>query len=181
MSQLALVPRPRLIQVVNEAITRIVPVIKYFMMTGKTEHRQSCYIVVAYGPEWPDALLTRRDVNNAPGEKAVIALSKAQISHREMKPTCDVPLHEREAGDTQYWGSAVAPHIGLVVAISGLQPWFDEQFSWLIEATTIGLLKDYGLIETGPDWDRDQPAFLTQTRIDEIRRVHADMVTTTRE
>lgn len=166
------VARAKLEQTVGQAIQLVTPQIKRFMETGITEHRQACSIVIAYrGFPWENgsAILIEEDVNEPEPEKRKIARSKAHLSHRRNLPTCDIELHERQAGDTQYWGSVVASPIGLVVAISGLQPWYDELFSWWIEAAVIALLKDAGLIYRSPDWDPDQPAFLTEEHLKQLR------------
>lgn len=158
---------------VERAIGLVAPMIKQQLMnSGLTEDRQACAIVAAYtGSEWNDgdAILCEELIGKPVPEKIAIARSKAKLSHQHQKPTCDIPLTEREVGDTQYWGSGIAPHIGLVIAISGLQPWFDELGSWWIEAATVALMKHDGVIYRGPDWDTTQPAFLTQAYLEQLR------------
>lgn len=59
-----------------------------------------------------------------------IAISKAQVTLRHGKPTRDVPLEEREVGDTLFFGSAIVENI--IVAVSGFNPNLDEMFARII-------------------------------------------------
>ncbi len=65
-----------------------------------------------------------------------IARGKAFLSWRTGIPTHlirETMPHLLAAGDTIFYGSAV--HHGIVVAASGVQPWFDEMFSgWTADA-----------------------------------------------
>lgn len=68
----------------------------------------------------------------------LIARSKAMISWRTGLPTHQVQqrmpylLMGGPRGDTVYWGSAVLE--GIIVAASGVQPWFDEMISYQVAA-----------------------------------------------
>ena len=72
-----------------------------------------------------------------------IARSKAFISWRTGLPTHVVQQTMRylvSDGDTKFFGSAVLH--GLVVAASGVQPWFDEWVSYMVAATCRALCID---------------------------------------
>ena len=62
-----------------------------------------------------------------------IALAKARESVRTGQATATLPPHYLQKHDTVYWGSVVREDI--VVACSGVQPYYDEMFSgWLADA-----------------------------------------------
>lgn len=65
-----------------------------------------------------------------------IALSKTYLSWRYGMPTQILQSrcpHLLTSGDTIYFGSAVCD--GLVVGVSGVQPWFDQMVAaWVLEA-----------------------------------------------
>lgn len=62
-----------------------------------------------------------------------IALSKAEQSVRSRRDTATLPPHYHEVGDTTFWGSVVLDDI--VVACSGVEPYFDEMFAmWVASA-----------------------------------------------
>ncbi len=72
-------------------------------------------------------------------EYDVIALSKAEKSARTGKGTAELPPHYLIDGDVVYWGSVVLDDI--VVACSGVEPFYDEMFSMWIAAAIKALAK----------------------------------------
>ncbi|MEX1113005.1 MAG: hypothetical protein WD603_02665 [Patescibacteria group bacterium] len=104
-----------------------------------------------------------------------IARSKHAISRRAGEDTVDVPLADRMIGDTQYWGSVVREFEGgrIIVAISGLQPWFDEALSGVLASILLGLLKHEELVPQGFEPDRSRPDFLTEEWLSELPESHA--------
>ncbi len=61
----------------------------------------------------------------------LIAHDKAVLTARTGLPSRDVQLlHPEllEKGDTKFWGSAIVGNI--IVACSGVEPYFDEMFAW---------------------------------------------------
>ncbi len=81
----------------------------------------ACYLVDAIG-----------DPANSKYPITRIALSKAEISARTGLPTAKVPPQYLLDEDTLYYGSAVLD--GIVVACSGVEPYYDEMFSYWIAA-----------------------------------------------
>lgn len=80
-----------------------------------------CYLVTGFGEKsaWKY-------------DYAKIALSKAEKSVRTGKASGDLSPHYLREGDTIYWGSVVLDDI--VVACSGVQPYYDEMFAMWIAA-----------------------------------------------
>lgn len=70
-----------------------------------------------------------------------IALSKAEKSARTGKGSAELPPHYLLDGDTVFWGSVVLDEI--VVACSGVEPYYDEMFSMWIAAAIKAEAKRY--------------------------------------
>lgn len=84
--------------------------------------REDCLLVTAIG----DRTTWRIDLEE-------IALAKARKSVRTGRATADLAPHLLIPGDTVAWGSVVLDDI--VVACSGVKPWYDEMFAtWLAAA-----------------------------------------------
>lgn len=81
----------------------------------------NCYLIYHFG----DKTKWEHDYQS-------IALSKAEISVRTRKATAELEPHYLLKGDTVYWGSVVLDDI--VVACSGVEPYYDEMFSMWIAA-----------------------------------------------
>jgi hypothetical protein len=81
----------------------------------------SCYLVTSFGDE-----------HNWEHDYKEIALSKADKSVRTGKGSAELPPHYLLDGDTVFWGSVVLDDI--VVACSGVEPYYDEMFSMWIAA-----------------------------------------------
>ena len=81
-------------------------------------------------------------------EYDVIALSKAEKSARTGKGSAELAPHYLIDGDTIYWGSVVLDDI--VVACSGVEPYYDELFSMWI-ASAIKALAKKRFAELSPD------------------------------
>ncbi len=77
-----------------------------------------------------------------------IALSKAEKSARTGKDTAELSPHYLIDADTVYWGSVVLEDI--VVACSGVEPYYDEMFSMWIAAAIKALAKKR-FAELSPD------------------------------
>ena len=70
----------------------------------------------------------------------IIARDKARRSWATGRNTLDQVMsapHLFQRGNVSFWGSAV--HNGIVVACSGVQPWFDQMFSYIVAACCEGL------------------------------------------
>lgn len=70
------------------------------------------------------------------------ALAKARLSWRTGLGTHELQTlrpHLLRTGDTALWGSAVVD--GIVVAVSGAQPWYDEAFSGFVALAYRALAK----------------------------------------
>jgi hypothetical protein len=59
-----------------------------------------------------------------------IALSKAWVTYDRRKPSRDVPVEERELGETVFFGSVIVENV--IVAVSGFNPNLDEMFAYMI-------------------------------------------------
>lgn len=135
----------------EKAIRNALPRIREMMMDGETEGRHGLHIVVldrtvpfGHVDRIVLPVLAERSVgadrDQWKHDFHAIALSKARISWRTGRPTAEVPLSEREAGDTKYWGSVV--YGMFVVAVSGFQPYFDRAVAGIIAADLRGMV-DY--------------------------------------
>tara|TARA_B100000745_G_scaffold70949_3_gene42502 strand:- start:13868 stop:14326 length:459 start_codon:yes stop_codon:yes gene_type:complete len=121
-----------------------------FMFNGKMDmvlNRKMCHIVVvvpageeARNSDWPDYSVTPNCIFEAsvgnksdwPHEFDEIARSKARQLWRGQNTdgNTDSMAHLLFPGDTPYWGG-VKRH-GIVVACSGVQPYFDQMISGMI-------------------------------------------------
>ena len=83
--------------------------------------KENCYLIFNFGEktEWEH-------------DYEFIALSKAEISVRTRKATAELEPHYLLRGDTVYGESVVLDDI--VVACSGVEPYYDEMFSMWIAA-----------------------------------------------
>lgn len=85
-----------------------------------------------------------------------IAVSKAEITARTGRSSREA--HEvapwlLEQGDTLYWGSAIEDNI--VVACSGVQPWYDEMLSKMIIAAIKAICTELVLAKRDAASDED--------------------------
>ena len=74
-----------------------------------------------------------------PADLEALAMAKAAKSARTDRDSADLPAHYLLAGDTLAWGSVVLDDI--VVACSGIKPWFDEMLAMWLAATVKALCK----------------------------------------
>ena len=133
---------------VEMAIEHVVPNIEQFMF-DQCKRADLAIVVTGTAAFFPardvmndrqvDASCITAEIRNSdswehPFDK--IARSKAQISARTGRSTAEVRPHHRLEDDTVWWGSVVLDDI--VVACSGVEPWFDEMFSMWIAATIRG-------------------------------------------
>lgn len=165
----------RIRDLTREALQKVLLVYAALKGEGAFEHRGPFYLLATVELEGHDPVAFEGAFEGEPDEWQVpydgIAGSKHGISRREGKDTVDVPLTDREVGDTQYWGSVVLEFEGgrIIVAISGLQPWFDEALSGMIARLLLGLLKHEEFVPRGPEPDRSKPHFLSAERLEELR------------
>ncbi|OHA19337.1 MAG: hypothetical protein A3C08_01555 [Candidatus Taylorbacteria bacterium RIFCSPHIGHO2_02_FULL_47_18] len=81
-----------------------------------------------------------------------IAQCKAQqLWHDRNDDITDVKPHLLFTGDTVYWGGVKRD--GIVVACSGVQPWFDKMISGMIADVLIGLAYDAFMTRENPKED----------------------------
>lgn len=118
--------------------------------------RQACHIVIlvpsmkddreANFPDWPNYAITPQVLlEHSLGDRAEwsaeydnIARCKAlQLWHERNDDRTDIMPHLLFPGDTPYWGG-VRRH-GIVVACSGVQPYFDKMIAGMIADTLVGL------------------------------------------
>ena len=92
--------------------------------------KDSCYFVTGFGNK-----------NDWEHDYEKIALSKASKSARTGRGSAELPPHYLLDGDTVYWGSVVLDDI--VVACSGVEPYYDEMFSMWIAAAIKAEAKRY--------------------------------------
>ena len=140
-------------ELVKTAIQKVRPAIEEFM-AHNCKRQELAIVVTGTQAFFPDRKLTtgdddfidtciREEIRNSKKWEHpfdVIALSKAQISARTGKGTAELPPHYRFAGETVWWGSVVLDDI--VVACSGVEPWYDTMFSGWIAATIKALAFD---------------------------------------
>ncbi len=88
---------------------------------GISFDESDCYLVAGFGD---------KSAWKYPYDK--IALSKAEKSVRTGRPSAELQPHYLLEGDTIYWGSVVLDDI--VVACSGVEPYYDEMFAMWIAA-----------------------------------------------
>jgi len=96
---------------------------------GFSTFKKECYLIESIGDhsEWEH-------------DYTKIALSKAEKSARTGKSTAELAPHYLIRSDTIYWGSVVIDDI--VVACSGVEPYYDEMFSGWIAITIKALCKE---------------------------------------
>ncbi len=162
----------------KRALEELLPVHRSLQEQGCFEQRGPFFLMASVEIRGVTARYCYEEsVGGVPGDWEVpfhrIARSKHGISQRTGEDTVDVPLAEREAGDTQYWGSIVREFEGgrIIVAISGLQPWFDEALSGVFAGLLLGLLKDEELVPRGYEPDRREPHFLSEDYLDALQQV----------
>lgn len=119
----------------KEAVALALPAIKKLMAT-RTGGRNGLHIVIldptitpAGGGSFAEAILYEHQIGDPEGWKhdyVAIARSKAEQAWRDGRPNLWTHLFAPALiveGDARYWSSFV--YNGLVVACSGIQPWFD--------------------------------------------------------
>ncbi|WP_459618564.1 hypothetical protein [Bordetella sp. 2513F-2] len=77
---------------------------------------------------------------------AAYARDKAELSWRtglDGHAVCSTHAHLLQPGDAGLWGSVCRD--GLVVGVSGVQPWYDEAFAGMVACAFKAVLKDYRL------------------------------------
>lgn len=165
----------RIQQLIKIALMLVMRVYSGLKTKELFEHRGPFYFKATVELDGHDAIERELPFEGPPEDWETpfdkIARSKHDISQREGKDTVNVPLIDREVGDTQYWGSVVLEFEGgrIIVAISGLQPWFDEALSGMIARLLLGYLKHEEFVPRGPEPDRDKPPFLDAERLEELR------------
>lgn len=158
----------RVNELMKKALEELLPMHASLKEQGCFEHRGPFFLMASVETIGAGRFCYDESIGGVPGDWEVpfhrIARSKHEISQRTGKDTVDVPLAEREVGDTQYWGSVIREFEGgqIIVAISGLQPWFDEALAGVFASVLLGLLKDEKLVPQGFEPDRDKPPFLTE-------------------
>jgi hypothetical protein len=163
-------------QLISRAFTHMMRIYTALLLDGAFEHRGPFHLKTTVELNGQDPVGWEQWVDGPPEKWEVpfdrIADSKHTISQRLGRDTVYVLLAEREVGDTQYWGSVVLEFEGgrIVVAISGLQPWFDEALSGVFARILLGLLKNEEQVPRGPEPDRSQPPFLTEEWLEEIKQ-----------
>ena len=131
-------------ELVEKAVDSVLPAVYAMMASGRLK-RHNLHIVVLnplvqpWNGTFEEAILFEKSLGNPyswehPYDK--IARSKAEISWHTSLPSQMVQLRMPQhlvAGNTVYWGSAVLD--GIIVAASGVQPWFDQMIAgWIAEA-----------------------------------------------
>jgi len=99
-----------------------------------------------------DAILYEESVGRDPAswdaDYAAFAREKAELSWRtglDGHAVCTVAAHLLLPGDAARWGSVW--HDGIIVGVSGAQPWYDEAFAGAVAHAFKAVLKDYRLRE----------------------------------
>lgn len=85
-----------------------------------------------------------------------IARNKAALLWRGHDGRTDAMPHLLCVGDTPYWGGVYRD--GIVVACSGVQPWFDRMIAGIVADLCIGLAYDAWMVS---EVRKDGHAFLT--------------------
>jgi hypothetical protein len=126
-------------------IEKAEPMIKVLMDHGWTEHRRGIWVVIRTFDETGETEWQIEKVIGNPDDRhdyLAIANSKADISMEHRKPSHEVPLMDRQAGDTIYYGSTHNVEYAFVVGVSGFQAYFDRLACQIIEALIIDELGD---------------------------------------
>lgn len=90
------------------------------------------------------AILHEHSINRArwDADYAAFARAKARLSWRTGADSQRVQTgmpHRLEPGDTLLWGSVCLD--GIVVAVSGMQPWYDEALAGVVACCLRGIVK----------------------------------------
>jgi len=96
-----------------------------------------------------DAVLYEESVGDRSAwdaDYAAFARGKAALSWRtgqDSHAVCSTMAHLLRPEDTALWGSVW--HEGIIVGVSGAQPWYDEAFAGAVAHAFKAVLKDYRL------------------------------------
>jgi hypothetical protein len=136
---------------VYKAFEIVRPLIEVTMNGGYTHRRDLAVVVTAtevINPREPDMSFENNcylvsylgNIEEWEYDYKSIALSKAELSVRTGKGSAELGPQYLLLGDTIYWGSVVLD--GIVVACSGVKPYYDEMFSMWIAAAVKALCKE---------------------------------------
>lgn len=136
-------------QLARQAIELVLPVLALMTEQGIVKRRDMHIVVLdpTHTGRFEDsAILCEHqvgDVRKWEHSYDAIALKKAKMSFEHRLPSQviveQVP-YLLEGGDTKYFGNACQD--GLIVAASGVEPWFDQMVSEMIVAVIRGLCID---------------------------------------
>jgi hypothetical protein len=98
----------------------------------------------AHGSDFERSILYEHSINRAhwDADYAAFARAKARVSWRTGRDGHDVLTltpHRLEPGDTLLWGSVCLD--GIVVAVSGMQPWYDEALAGMVACSMRAIAK----------------------------------------
>ncbi len=142
---------------VQKAIQMVLPAFQAAAETG-TFVGASLYVVVMDPRKRPGdytfgaSILGEFEIGPKAGEFKVYALAKARRGWETGKTGEEIRSlapHLLDDDDTKYTGDA--QHLGLVVAASGIQAYYDELVSWWLIHTIIALCK-----EATAQWDTSE-------------------------
>jgi len=131
------------------AVELALPAIERAMRDPSAGDSGCLHIVVmdplaAQGGEFERAILYEYSINRAQwdADYAAFARAKARVSWRTGRASHEVlslTPHRLEPGDTLLWGSVCLD--GIVVAVSGMQPWYDEALAGMVACAARAIAK----------------------------------------
>lgn len=146
-------------RIAGQAIGLAEPLITHLARTGTTR-RSDLFVLVGLRDERGRLLIFAEkgfgDEDGWEHNYRAIARGKADITARTGLPSREVQLLRPELlrpTDVKYWGSVIGGDV--VVAVSGVQPWYDEAIATSILALVRALIQDEltALSEASPDSD----------------------------
>ncbi|SAI06912.1 Uncharacterised protein [Bordetella ansorpii] len=137
------------------AVELVMPMLRAAVADGRIGDSQCLHVVVMHPLKTPgnatfeEAVLYEASVGDRDrwdADYAAYARGKAALSWRtgqNSHAVCTTVAHLLRPEDTALWGSVW--HEGIIVGVSGAQPWYDEAFAGAVAHAFKAVLKDYRL------------------------------------
>lgn len=141
------------------AVEIVMPMLKSAVEDDRIGESHCLHVVVMHPLKTPanstfeEAVLYEQSVGDRArwdADYAAFARGKAALSWRtgqNSHAVCTTVAHLLRPEDTALWGSVW--HEGIIVGVSGAQPWYDEAFAGAVAHAFKAVLKDYRLRPAG--------------------------------
>ncbi|WP_144639465.1 hypothetical protein [Bordetella genomosp. 13] len=141
------------------AVELVMPMLRAAVTDDRIGESHCLHVVVMHPLKTPsnatfeEAVLYEESVGDRAkwdADYAAFARGKAALSWRtgqDSHAVCTTVAHLLRPEDTALWGSVW--HEGIIVGVSGAQPWYDEAFAGAVAHAFKAVLKDYRLRQAG--------------------------------